>query len=59
MGAGGQPEAPVIVTTSPERRIADSPHLPMDLPVSRKPVEREGDDYKRLTARWQRRLRGE
>ena len=32
------------------------PHLPMELPLSRKPVERDGDDYKRLKAAMARRL---
>jgi hypothetical protein len=31
----------------------------MDLPLSRKPVEREGDDYKRMRDAMARRLRGE
>jgi hypothetical protein len=31
----------------------------MELPLSRKPVERDGDDYKRLKAALARRLRGE
>jgi hypothetical protein len=47
------------VTAKPKRRIGDSPHLPMELPLSRKPVERDGDDYKRLKAAMTRRLRGE
>jgi len=50
----------VIVTTGRKRRSeADRPHLPMELPLSRKPVERDGDDYKRLKAAMARRLRGE
>jgi hypothetical protein len=32
--------------------------LPMELQLSRKPVERDGDDYKRLKAAMARRLRG-
>ena len=44
----------------PKRRsVADRPHLPMELPLSRKPVERDGDDYKRLKAAMARRLRSE
>jgi len=31
----------------------------VDLPLSRKPVEREGDDYKRMRDAMARRLRGE
>jgi hypothetical protein len=50
---------PAIVTASRKRRIGDDPHLPMELPLSRKPVERDGDDYKRLKAAMARRLRGE
>ena len=50
---------PPIVTTSRKRRsVEDRPHLPMELPLSRKPVERDGDDYKRLKAAMTRRLRG-
>ena len=30
----------------------------MELPLSRKPVERAGDDYKRMKAAMARRLRG-
>ena len=41
------------------KRRSDGPHLPMELPLSRKPVERDGDDYKRLKAAMARRLRGE
>jgi hypothetical protein len=53
-------DKPAIVTTGrKQRRAADRPHLPMDLPLSRKPVERDGDDYKRLKAAMARRLRGE
>ena len=50
---------PVIATTGRKRySVTDRAHLPMDLPLSRKPVEREGDDYKRLRAAMARRLRG-
>ena len=37
---------PAIVTAGRKRRSVDGPHLPMELPLSRKPVERDGDDYK-------------
>jgi hypothetical protein len=51
---------PSVVTTSRKpREEADRPLLPMALPLSRKPVERDGDDYKRLKAAMARRLRGE
>jgi hypothetical protein len=40
-------------------RIKDGPTLPMELPLSRKPVERDGDTYKRLKTAMTRRLRGE
>jgi hypothetical protein len=58
-----EPSAPAtksaIVTTGRKQRSeADRPHLPMELPLSRKPVERDGDDYKRLKAAMARRLRG-
>jgi hypothetical protein len=49
---------PAIVTTGRKRRIGDGPHLPMELPLSRKPVEHDGDDYKRLKAAMAQRLRG-
>jgi hypothetical protein len=50
---------PAIATTaSKKRRISDDPPLPMELPLSRKPVERDGGDYKRLKAAMARRLRG-
>jgi hypothetical protein len=38
---------PAIVTTGRKRRIGDGPHLPMELPLSRKPV---GHDGRRLQA---------
>jgi hypothetical protein len=47
---------PAIVTTT---SISDGPPLPMELPLSRKPVERDGDDYKRLKGAMARRLRSE
>jgi hypothetical protein len=46
-------------TTSRQRRISDGAPLPMELPLSRKPVERDGDDYRRLKAAITPRLRGE
>ena len=49
---------PAIVVTARKRR-RDGPHLPMELPLSRKPVERDGDDYKRMKAAMVRRLRGD
>jgi hypothetical protein len=49
----------VTATSRKQRREADRPHLPMELPLSRKPVERDGDDYKRLKAAMTKRLRGE
>ena len=49
---------PAIVVTARKRR-SDGPHLPMELPLSRKPVERDGDDYKRMKAAMARRLRGD
>jgi hypothetical protein len=52
-------DKPAIVTTGrKQRREADRPHLPMELPLSRKSVERDGDDYKRLKAAMARRLHG-
>ena len=51
---------PAVVTpTSRKRRISDGPPLPLELPLSRKPVERDGGDYKRLKAAMTLRLRGE
>ena len=51
---------PAIITAIPKRRIGDGPPPPMELPLSRRPVERDGHDYKRLkTAMMSRRLRGE
>ena len=49
---------PAIVAAARKRR-SDGPHLPMELPLSRKPVERDGDDYKRMKAAMARRLRRE
>jgi hypothetical protein len=49
----------IVTTASRKHRIKDGPTLPMELPLSRKPVEREGDGYKRLKAAMTRRLRSE
>jgi hypothetical protein len=46
------PTPAIVTTTSRKRRISDGPAPPMELPLSRKPVERDGDDYKRLKAAW-------
>jgi hypothetical protein len=54
-----KPKPAVVTTTSKKRRISDDPPMPMELPLSRKPVERDGGDYKRLKAAMARRLRGE
>jgi hypothetical protein len=54
-----KPKPAVVTTTSKKRRISDDPPLPMELPPSRKPVERDGGDYKRLKAAMTSRLRGE
>ena len=48
-----------IITARPKRRIGDGPPPPMELPLSRQPAERDGDDYKRLKAAMARRLRGD
>jgi hypothetical protein len=58
LSAANDDHKPAIVTAKPKRRLPDGPPLPMELPLSRKPVERE-DDYKRLKAAMARRLRGE
>ncbi|HXB49523.1 MAG TPA: hypothetical protein VNW50_17300 [Streptosporangiaceae bacterium] len=50
---------PAIVVTSRKRRRSDGPSLPMELPLSRKPVVRDGGDYKRMKAAMTRRIRGE
>ena len=55
------PPRPAAIVTAKRKRRTDGP-LPMELPASRKPVkpvEREGDDYKRMKAAMARRLRGE
>jgi hypothetical protein len=52
------PKPVVVTSTDRKRRVSDGPPLPMELPLSRKPVERDGDDYKRLKAAMSRRLRG-
>jgi hypothetical protein len=53
------PNPAIVTTTDRKRRVSDRPLLPMELPRSRKPVERDGDDYKRLKAAMARQLRGE
>ena len=53
------PKPAIVTSASRKRRIVDGPTLPMELPLSRRPAEREGDDYKRLKAATTRRLRGE
>jgi hypothetical protein len=50
---------PAIVSAKSKHRIKDGPTLPMELPLSRKPIERDGDTYKRLKTAMTRRLRGE
>ena len=59
--ASGQrrPKPAIVTTTSRKRRSEDGPHLPMELPLPRKPVEHDGDNHKRLKAAMARRLRGE
>jgi hypothetical protein len=52
------PKPAIVTTTGQKRRVSDDPPLPMELPLSRKPVERDGDDYKRLKVAMTRRLRG-
>jgi hypothetical protein len=47
----------IVTTPGRKRAAADAPHLPMELPLSRKPVEREGGDYKALKAAMADRLR--
>jgi hypothetical protein len=53
------PKPAIVTKTSRKPHISDGPPLPMELPLSRKPVERDGDDYKRLRAAMTRRIRGE
>jgi hypothetical protein len=53
------PKPAIVTTTRPKRAAADAPHLPMELPLSRKPVERDGGDYKRMKAAMTRRLHGD
>ena len=57
-----QPLPAAIVTAKPKRRIPDGPPTPMELPASRRepvPVQRDGENFKRLKAAMTRRLRGE
>ena len=51
---GPRRSASVTAKEKPHRTVRQ-----MDLPLSRKPVEREGDDYKRMRDAMARRLRGE
>jgi hypothetical protein len=57
--AEDNPKPAIVTSTGLKRRVSDGPPLPMELPLSRKPVERDGDDYKRLKAAMARRLRSE
>ena len=52
------PKPAIVTTASRKQPAAEAPHLPMELPLSRKPVEHAGD-YKRMKAAMTRRLRGE
>jgi hypothetical protein len=49
----------IVATASRKHRTRDGRTLPMELPLSRKPIERDGADYKRLKTAMTRRLRGE
>ena len=49
----------IVTTAGRKRRITDCPTLPMELPLSRRPIERDGDAYKRLKTAMTRQLRGE
>jgi hypothetical protein len=53
------PTPAIVTTTGRKQAAAEAPHLPMELPLSRKPVERTDGDYKRMKAAITRRLRGE
>jgi hypothetical protein len=44
------PSQAIVTTTSRRRRIGDGPLPQMELPRARQPVERDGDDCKRLKA---------
>ena len=55
-GSSSPATKPAIVVTA---RRSDGPHLSMELPLSRKPIERDGDDYKRLKTAMARRLHAE
>ena len=52
------PKPAIVSTTGRKRRISDGPPPQMELLLSRKPVEHDGD-YKQLKAAMARRLRGE
>jgi hypothetical protein len=51
------PATKSAIATNNRKRRSDGPHLPMELPLSRKPIERDGDEYKRMKAVLARRLR--
>jgi hypothetical protein len=51
------PHPAIVTSTDRKRRVSDGPPLQMELPLSRRPAERDGDDYKRLKAVMARRLR--
>jgi hypothetical protein len=53
------PKPAIVTSANRKQRVSDDPPLPMELPLSRKPVERDGGDYKRLKAAMARRLRGD
>ena len=55
--AGDNPKPAIVAPTRPKRGAAEAPHLPMELPLSRKPVERAGGDYKAMKAAMAGRLR--
>jgi hypothetical protein len=52
------PKPTIVTTTGRKRRSSDGPPPQMELSLSRQPVERDGDDYKRMKAAIARRLRG-
>ena len=53
------PNPAIVTSTDRKRRSSDGPPPQMELPLSRQPAERDGDDYKRLKAAMAQRLRGE
>jgi hypothetical protein len=48
---------PATTTTSRKQPAAEGPHLPIKLPLSCKPVDRAGGDYKAMKAAMADRLR--